>query len=72
MGIMVFDLNMLLAELLLEPSLQVTKAARSPDGRSLVWTLEDHSKERIELCSEKNWMSCNNFQYKSPTCQLTN
>ena len=53
LGIMVFDLKTLEKETVLESSIQVIKAALSPDGETLAWALEDHRIEIIELSSGK-------------------
>ena len=50
--ITVFNLKTLKEEIVLEPPMQVVKAALSPNGQIVAWALEDHTIELIELSSE--------------------
>lgn len=52
-GIMILNLKTLEEEVVLDPPMQLVKAALSPNGKVLAWTLEDHRIEIIELPSGK-------------------
>ena len=51
-GITIFNLKTNKEETVLEPPMQVVKAALSPDGQILAWAFEDHTVELINLSSE--------------------